>query len=85
MQATVRKWGNSAAVRIPASVLADADLGLDQRVDVRAEDGAVVIRRAAPRYTLEELCARITPENRHEEIDWGPDVGREILPDDDVW
>ncbi len=85
MLATVRKWGNSAAVRISAPMLAEAKLGMDQTVDVRVEDGAVVIRSARPRYMLEELCARITPENRHDETDWGPDVGREILPDDDVW
>ncbi len=29
--------------------------------------------------TLDEMCAKITPENRHEEIDWGPDVGKEII------
>jgi antitoxin MazE len=29
--------------------------------------------------TLEELVAQITPENRHEETDWGPDVGKEIV------
>jgi len=29
--------------------------------------------------TLEELVARITPKNRHKEIDWGPDVGKEII------
>lgn len=34
----------------------------------------------APRqYTLEELVKGITAENRHEEIDFGPPVGREIL------
>src|SRR5581483_6977329 len=32
-----------------------------------------------PPLTLEELVSRITDENRHEEIDWGPPVGREIL------
>jgi len=31
------------------------------------------------RYTLEELVKKITPENRHEETDFGPPVGREIL------
>ena len=30
----VKKWGNSAAVRIPAPVLAAADQQIDQAVDV---------------------------------------------------
>jgi antitoxin component of MazEF toxin-antitoxin module len=29
------------------------------------------------RYTLRELVDGITPENRHEETDWGPPVGKE--------
>ncbi len=32
-----------------------------------------------PKYTLEELESKITPENRYPETDWGPDVGKEIL------
>jgi antitoxin MazE len=31
------------------------------------------------KYTLEELVRGITPENRHEETDFGPPVGRETL------
>jgi len=27
--------------------------------------------------TLAELVAQITPKNRHGEIDWGPDQGKE--------
>jgi antitoxin component of MazEF toxin-antitoxin module len=27
--------------------------------------------------TLEQLLEGITPENRHPETDWGPDVGKE--------
>ena len=37
MHGVVKKWGNSAAVRIPASVLEAAQVRLDQRVDVREE------------------------------------------------
>lgn len=27
---------------------------------------------------LSRMIAAITPENRHEEVDWGPPVGREV-------
>lgn len=37
----------------------------------------VQLRRS--RYTLDELVAGITDQNRHPETDWGPDVGREVL------
>ena len=43
MRATVKKWGNSAAVRIPASVMQATRLDLDEVVDVREEAGHIVI------------------------------------------
>jgi hypothetical protein len=36
-----------------------------------------------PSYTLEELVARITPENIHPEFDFGPPVGRERFWEDE--
>jgi antitoxin MazE len=42
MNAVVRKWGNSAAVRIPASVLADAGLNIDEAVDTGSPVGREV-------------------------------------------
>ena len=33
MRVTVKKWGNSASVRIPSSVMAAARLSLDETVD----------------------------------------------------
>ena len=37
MRVFVKKWGNSASVRIPASVMAAANLTLDQEVEVRED------------------------------------------------
>jgi antitoxin MazE len=75
----VKKWGNSAAVRIPASVMAAASLGIDQAVDVREEGGRVVIEpvRAEP-YVLDALLDQMRPDTFPEDIDFGPPQGREI-------
>ncbi len=79
MRVQVKKWGNSASIRIPAAIMAAAALRIDQDVDVREDDGRVVIEPVAkPRYDLQELLAQITPENLHDPVDWGPPVGREI-------
>ena len=43
MKSVVKKWGNSAALRIPASVMRAAHLELDEPVDVREESGRIVI------------------------------------------
>ena len=78
MEGVVKKWGNSAAVRIPASVLAAAHLELDQTVDVREERGRIVIepKRQKP-FTLAELVDGITADNVHATIDTGAPAGRE--------
>lgn len=79
MRVIVKKWGNSASVRIPASVLEAARLRLDQPVDVREEAGRIIIEPIQePAYDLATLLAGITDENRHEAVDMGPPVGREV-------
>lgn len=84
MKATVRKWGNSASVRIPAAIMEAAKLRLDQRVEIREEQGRVVIEPIRPAtYDLAELVAGITDKNRHDAVDMGPrciawkDMGRQ--------
>jgi antitoxin MazE len=79
MTASIRKWGNSAAVRLPASALAAAGLKADDEVTVRGEDGRIVIEPVRRKsYDLQELIAGISPENRHEETDWGSARGKEF-------
>jgi antitoxin MazE len=78
METRVKKWGNSASVRIPAPVLAASRLTINQLVDVREEDGRLVIE---PVYEneLDALIAGITPENVHEEISFGAPAGKEVF------
>lgn len=79
MRVHVRKWGNSASVRIPASVMASAALGVDQLVDIREEGGRIVIEPVrAPTYDLDQLIDQMKPETFPDEIDFGPPVGGEV-------
>jgi antitoxin MazE len=80
MRAFVKKWGNSASVRIPSGILMAAKLNLEDAVDVREEGGRIVIEPIRPaRYNLAQLLADITPENLHGEVDFGKPAGKEIL------
>ena len=67
----VAKWGNSLAVRIPQALAEQAQLDEGAEVEVSVEGGSLSVRRRPRRYTLDELVDQITPENRHEETDWG--------------
>ncbi len=78
MRSKVKKWGNSAAVRIPAATLAAVGFRVDDPVEVREESGRIVIEpvRQQPE-SLDRLLARVTEENIHDEVDFGPAVGTE--------
>ena len=78
MRAQVRKWGNSASVRIPAPVLSAAAMRVDQEVDIREEDGRIVIEPVMDRaYDLDALLDSMTPDTFPDEIDFGRPVGGE--------
>ncbi len=80
MRVNVKKWGNSASVRIPAAVMEAAHVRIDDTVDVQAVDGKIVIELVRETdYELNQLLDRITPENLHEAIDFGGPVGKEAL------
>ena len=79
MRLQVKKWGNSASVRIPASIMAAAALHTDQLVDVRKEKGRIVIEPVlAPVYDLDSLLDQMSPDTFPDEIDFGQPVGNEI-------
>ena len=79
MRASVKKWGNSAAVRIPAAVLEATQVQLDELVDIREEAGRIVIEPVREKsYKLDDLLKGITKDNIHEEIDFGKLEGKEV-------
>ena len=82
-EVTVGKWGKSLAVRIPGEVVKAARLSDGERVEIDTRDGDIVIRRAAPHFTLEELFRGKSPRAWRaiyaRAFEWGPDVGREIV------
>lgn len=82
MRVSLKKWGNSASVRIPAAFMREFGLEVDQDVDLRAEGNKLVIepiRDTEPAYSLEALVSKVTPDNLHEAVDFGEPVGKETL------
>jgi len=79
MQIQVQKWGNSLAIRIPKSLAIDTKIENGSVVDLALVKGKLVASPVAePEYTLEQLLAGITEENRHTEVDTGVALGKEI-------
>ena len=79
MLVQVKKWGNSASVRIPAAIMASSALQLDQVVEMREEGGRIVIEPViAPVYDLDDMLAQMTPDTFHDDVDFGQLVGNEV-------
>jgi antitoxin MazE len=80
MQATIRKWGNSAALRLPMSALKEAAISVDQNVNIVVTRGRILIEPVqAVAYDLDDLVNAITPENAHSEVNFGTPAGQEAL------
>jgi antitoxin MazE len=80
MRAIVKKWGNSAAIRIPRGIMQAANVGLNEIVDIREHGGQIVIKPIRSRKAdLRRLLAGITAENLHSGVEFGAPVGKESL------
>jgi antitoxin MazE len=78
---TIRKWGNSYAIRLPRASVEKLNLVEGQSVRLEEIDDGCAIKVVPATRTsesLSQLLSRITPENTHEATDWGEPVGKEL-------
>ncbi len=84
MNMIIRKWGNSLATRIPKAIVESIDLRLDQKVDIEAVNGKIIITplKEKKEYALKDLLNQCEPgsmklaKEDHEWLDDEP-IGRE--------
>ena len=80
MEAVIRKWGNSPALRLNQSTMKLAAFDVEQRVTITASKGRIIIEPAhTVDYKLDELLAGMTAANAHGEVDFGTPKGKEAL------
>jgi antitoxin MazE len=71
MRVSIKQCDNSASVRIPPEIMRAAHLTENQVVDLREENGRIIIEPIQqPEFNLESLIAGITSQNLHEEADF---------------
>ncbi len=76
---TVKKWGNSLAVRLPKTIVEDLNLkDASQLTIISNGKTAVITPLLDNQLSLDELVSIITPENCHALEDWGKPVGSEL-------
>jgi antitoxin MazE len=80
MEAVIRKWGNSPALRLPTTVLREAGYQLEQKVDLIVSRGRIIIQASEKvEYDIDKLVNGINAANSHEEVNFGRPVGNEAL------
>jgi antitoxin MazE len=80
VEAVIRKWGNSLALRLPSAALKEAGYTLEQKVELVVSRGRIVIQPSEQvTYSLDKLLAGITTDNSHGEFSFGKPVGKEAM------
>ena len=76
MTVSVKKWGNSLALRIPKDIAHTMHIENDTVLELHIEKGAIVLKPSR-NSLLEELVSRIDTQNLHTEVQTGESVGNE--------
>ena len=86
MNVTISKWGNSLGIRVPAIIAETLGLRVGDQVNFELKDGGMFMKKKQSTYQMfEEFYGKpfseITLDDLGfaEEIDWGEDVGGEII------
>lgn len=77
MEAQIKRWGNSLALRIPKLVARQLALEVDTPVGLSCEGDALTIRPLKGRLRLGELLEQVSDANRHGEVQTGAPGGEE--------
>lgn len=79
MYTKIQKWGNSHAVRLPKALLDIADIKENTEVEIKVQDGNLIIIPIKKHKTLEERIAEYKEEYQCTEWDTGKPEGNEVL------
>jgi antitoxin MazE len=74
----IAQWGNSLGIRLPQAIAQEIGLKAGTMIAISTEGNKIVLSPAKPKYTLLELLKDVTPEQQHDEIDWGEPQGEEV-------
>ena len=77
MRAKIQKLGSGLGLQVPEGLAKRARLHEGSEVELTVVNGTLVVTPVGEDLSLDEMLDRVTDENRHGLIDWGPAVGKE--------
>lgn len=79
----LRKQGKSVGTIIPLSALSLAGFSLGDKLEIEASDGRIILTKAIPSYSLEQLLEGVTAamiSQDQEDLNWiRSAVGKELV------
>jgi antitoxin MazE len=86
MKVKIAKWGNSLGVRLPKAAVEAVGARVGSDLDLTFGNGELRLKtpRKTSRQLLDEMIAemkRLGPDHEPETVEWGPDLGSEIIDD----
>lgn len=84
MELAISKWGNSLGIRLPKAAVNSLRLSEGDKLEYVVSDTAMTLTKAkSTRSLFEEYYHKpydeISVSGNKEEIDWGEDVGKEVI------
>ena len=67
MTTKIQKWGNSAGVRIPKTMMERAKLNINSEIKIECKNQKIIIFSKKTPIRLKDLLSRITKDNLHTE------------------
>lgn len=87
MRVQISKWGNSTALRLPQEAARDLGLKPGDVAELVVEGGEARLKKViekSRKLTLQDMVdemKRLGKDCEPPMVDWGPDVGEEIVKD----
>jgi len=79
MNVTVKKWGNSQAIRLPKSITESLNIKENENVDIKVRDNEIIIKKIRRHKSFEERMAGYNGDYDFVELDSGKPTGKEVF------
>ena len=78
MEARLQKWGNSAGIRIPKSILNSLNIKINDILDIEQNDEKIIISISKKKkISLEERFKNYNGKNLSKDFSWDERKGKE--------
>jgi len=79
MNVTVKKWGNSQAIRLPKSITESLNIKENENVDIKIRNDEIIIKKIRRHKSFEERMAGYNGDYDFVELDSGKPIGKEVF------